>query len=77
MDREHFAEIRQDPAIFAPGGVSHLILEILAYAADEAESGPGGRCVVTRHADGSVSVADDGRGTDSATTFGAGRCANR
>lgn len=43
----------------------HLILEVLAYAADEAEStGRAGRGIVTLHADGSVSVADDGRGTD-------------
>jgi DNA gyrase subunit B len=43
----------------------HLVLEVLAYAADEAEwTGRIGRCRVTLHADGSVSVADDGRGTD-------------
>jgi DNA gyrase subunit B len=45
--------------------VEHLILEVLAYAADEAESAGGsGRGIVTLHVDGSVSVADDGRGTD-------------
>lgn len=29
VDVEHLAQIRRDPVIFAPGGVSHLILEIL------------------------------------------------
>jgi DNA gyrase subunit B len=42
----------------------HLILEVIAYAADEAETTAAGRCVVTLHSDGSVSVADNGRGTD-------------
>ena len=38
---------------------------MLAYAADEAEwTGTTGRCLVTLHSDGSVSVADHGRGTD-------------
>jgi topoisomerase IV subunit B len=65
VDHEHLAQIRQQPATFAPGGVEHLVLEVLAYAADEAEStGREGRVVVTLKADGSVSVADDGRGTD-------------
>ncbi|MEV0230963.1 hypothetical protein [Nonomuraea sp. NPDC050786] len=64
MDVEHLAHIRQDPLAFAPGGLRHLVLEVVAYAADEAESDGGGRCTVTLHADGSVSVADGGRGTD-------------
>ncbi len=63
VDVDHLARIRRDPAEFAPGGVGHLILEVVAYAADEAEYAGGGRCTVTLHADGSVSVADDGRGT--------------
>lgn len=42
----------------------HLVLEAVAHAADEAEAKGEGRCTVTLHADGSVSVADDGRGTD-------------
>ncbi len=65
VDHEHLAQIREKPTTYAPGGVEHLILEVLAYAADEAESaGRAGRGIVTLHADGSVSVADDGRGTD-------------
>jgi topoisomerase-4 subunit B len=62
-DFDHPDGIRQDPAMFAPGGVRHLILEVIAYAADEAESGNGGRCAVVLHSDGSVSVSDNGRGT--------------
>ncbi|MFG1943018.1 hypothetical protein [Nonomuraea sp. NPDC048826] len=64
VDAEHLAHIRRHPAVFAPGGVRHLILEVVAYAADEAETIGGGRCTVTLHPDGSVSVADEGRGTD-------------
>ncbi|MET7597860.1 ATP-binding protein [Streptomyces sp. NPDC005481] len=64
VDLDHLARIRRDPGEFAPGGLPHLILEVVAYAADEAECNGGGRCTVTLHPDGSVSVADDGRGTD-------------
>ncbi|MFE2146074.1 ATP-binding protein [Streptomyces sp. NPDC059456] len=64
VDAGHLARIREDPAAFAPGGLRHLLLEVIAYAADEAECVGGGRCTVTLHADGSVSVADEGRGTD-------------
>jgi len=64
VDVAHLERIRHDPAEFAPGGVTHLVLEVLAYAADEASSRGGGLAVVTLHADGSVSVADNGRGTD-------------
>jgi topoisomerase-4 subunit B len=64
VDADHLARIRRYPARFAPGGVAHLILEVLGYAADEAESVASGRCTVTLHPDGSVSVVDNGRGTD-------------
>jgi DNA gyrase subunit B len=63
-DADHLAQIRREPAHFAPCGPGHLVLEVVAYAADEAASRGGGRCVVTLHADGSLSVKDDGRGTD-------------
>ncbi|MBD0693047.1 ATP-binding protein [Streptomyces sp. CBMA123] len=64
VDGEHLARIRADAAGYAPGGVAHLVLEVLAYAADEAAARGSGQCVVTLHADGAVSVRDDGRGTD-------------
>jgi len=50
VDLDHLARIRQNPAGFAPGGVRHLILEVLAHAADEAERNKGGRgaCRVRR-----------------------------
>jgi topoisomerase-4 subunit B len=65
VDHQHLAQIRERPTTYAPGGMEHLILEVLAYAADAAEAaGRAGRGIVTLHADGSVSVADDGRGTD-------------
>ncbi|MER6474551.1 ATP-binding protein [Streptomyces collinus] len=64
VDADHLGRIRQRSAEFAPGGPGHLVLEIVAYAADEAASRGGGQCVVTLHTDSSVSVKDDGRGTD-------------
>ncbi|MER6443801.1 ATP-binding protein [Streptomyces venezuelae] len=64
VDLDHLAHIRRNSAAFAPGGVLHLTLEVVAYVADEAAAGHGGLCRITLHPDGSVSVADDGRGTD-------------
>ncbi|MBX3191813.1 MAG: hypothetical protein KF819_32785 [Labilithrix sp.] len=64
VDPDHLEQIRGAPEAFAPGGALHLVLEVLAYAADEAADRGSGRAVVTLHADGSISVADDGRGTD-------------
>ena len=63
-DVAHLAQIRAEPELYAPGGVLHLILEAISYPADEALHSGSGLCVVTLHADGSVTVADDGRGTD-------------
>ncbi|MFI5691109.1 hypothetical protein ACIA58_04675 [Kribbella sp. NPDC051586] len=65
VDREHLDAIRADGDRYAPGGVLHLVLEVLAYPDDEAESvGRRGQCSVRFHEDGSISIADDGRGTD-------------
>jgi topoisomerase IV subunit B len=65
VDVLHLDTIRGDPEAYAPGGLLHLVLEVLAYADDEAKAlGRRGRCVVSVYPDGSVSVADDGRGTD-------------
>ncbi|MDR2983933.1 MAG: hypothetical protein LBV34_03745 [Nocardiopsaceae bacterium] len=65
VDQEHLQVIRDHAADYAATGAQHLVLEILAYANDEAESlGRRGLCTVTWHEDGSISVADNGRGTD-------------
>ena len=66
LDVEHLAEVRDRLGdTEAAGGRRHLILEILAYANEEAESqGRAGTAVITVYPDGRVRVADDGRGTD-------------
>ncbi|WP_202872836.1 hypothetical protein [Kribbella capetownensis] len=65
VDREHLAQIRGDVGRYAPGGLLHLVQEVVAYPDDEAESsGRRGVCTITLHADGSITVVDDGRGTD-------------
>ena len=65
LDLAHLAEIRSRPALYGAGGRRHLVLEVLAYADEEAQScGRVGRAVVTVQPDGTVTVADDGRGTD-------------
>ena len=63
LDAGHIERIRREPVVFAPGGALHLVLEVLACAADEAAHTGLGSAVVTMHDDGSVSVVDDGRGT--------------
>ncbi|TLQ47899.1 DNA topoisomerase subunit B [Streptomyces marianii] len=64
VDLDHLEHIRQNLAVFAPGGLRHLVLEVVAYAADEAECNNSRHCRITLHSDGSVTIADDGRGTD-------------
>ena len=64
LDLGHLEQIRRQPARYAPGGVLHLVLEVVAYAADEAEDSGFGQVVVSLLPDGSVAVADTGRGTD-------------
>jgi hypothetical protein len=59
VDAGHLEHIRQNAATFAPGGAQHLVLEVIAYAADEAGYASGGRCTVTLHPDCSVSVSDN------------------
>jgi topoisomerase IV subunit B len=65
VDQDHLEQIRSSPAWYAPGGLVHLVLEVIAYPEDEAESaGQRGTCTVTLHADGSIAIEDNGRGTD-------------
>ena len=65
VDHAHLDLIRRRPGTYAPGGLLHLGLEVMAYAQDEAEAlGRPGVCRVILGADGSVAVSDDGRGTD-------------
>ncbi len=70
VDQAHLALIRRSPAAFSPGGAVHLLAEVLAYADDEAAVTGSRRCVVTLARDGSASVADFGRGTDTRTLSG-------
>lgn len=68
VDRHHLAEIQDDRDRYAVGGRRHLLLEVLAYANDEAEHlGRVGRATVLMRPDGAVTVVDDGRGTDTRT----------
>ncbi|RKT77377.1 DNA gyrase subunit B [Terracoccus luteus] len=66
VDAQHLQDVRRllgRPG--AAGGRRHLILEVLAYADDEAATlGRSGLAIVTSHADGAVTIEDDGRGTD-------------
>ncbi|NAZ82927.1 ATP-binding protein [Kineococcus sp. R8] len=65
VDEQHLTSIRENASTYARGGVQHLILEVLAYADDEARAlGRAGSCTITAHDDASISVSDDGRGTD-------------
>src|SRR6202008_4870224 len=55
--------VKQRPGMYTrTDNPLHIIQEVIDNAADEALGGFGKRIDVTLHADGSVSVADDGRG---------------
>lgn len=62
VDHEHLADVRRRAHDLAPGGLEHLVLEVLAYAAEEAQERGAGTAVV-RLTDAGASVTDDGRGT--------------
>jgi DNA gyrase subunit B len=65
VDVAHLDFIRAHQDRYCPGGALHLLLEVMAYANDEArELGRLGRCQIALPGDGSVIVSDDGRGTD-------------
>lgn len=63
VDHDHLADVRARAGELAQGGVGHLVVEALAYPADEAAATGAGSCEVTFLADGSVRIVDDGRGT--------------
>ncbi|WP_147919155.1 ATP-binding protein [Ruania zhangjianzhongii] len=64
VDHDHLQAIRAEAGAYAASGAAHLVLEVLAHADEEAYAlDRVGRAVLTQHADGSLSVADDGRGT--------------
>src|SRR3954453_3735795 len=55
--------VKQRPGMYTrTDNPLHVIQEVVDNAADEALAGGGQRIAVTLHADGSGSVADDGRG---------------
>ena len=65
VDLDHLRDVRERSDELTGGGLRHLVLEVLAYAAEEAEAlGRTGTCTVTFRADGWVMVSDDGRGTE-------------
>lgn len=64
VDVDHLEGIRRDPTFDSRNRDLHLVLEVLAYPADEASDQGGGSALITLHPDGSISVADKGRGTD-------------
>ncbi len=62
-DTDHILGIQKDAELFAKGGITHLVLEVIAYAVDEAIMGTTDHIRVTLYKDGSMCVEDNGRGT--------------
>lgn len=64
VDTDHLDEIRRGARALGSDGLLHLVLEVLAYPVDEAVEGTTRHVRVELHADDSISVSDDGRGTE-------------
>lgn len=64
VDVSHVEAIRTDASRLGASGATHLVLEVVEYALDEAREGATTCVDVVRHGDGSIEVLDDGRGTD-------------
>ena len=60
---DHVLDIQKNWEQFSRGGVTHLALEVIAYAVDEANEGTTNQIWVTLRQDGAICVADNGRGT--------------
>src|SRR5205814_347631 len=73
------AHIRQNPGVYVgntqSAGLHHLVYEIVSNSVDEALAGFCTHIRVVLHADGSVSVIDDGRGIPVGTKEDTGKSA--